>query len=80
MTPFIGVRISWDILARKSDLARFAFFGGVACLLEARPILLERAKLNAKRSKEDNEAENRADCPDCNECRLPSPIREGGIL
>ena len=23
-TPFIGVRISWDILARKADFARFA--------------------------------------------------------
>ena len=24
MTPFMGVRISWLMLARKSDLARFA--------------------------------------------------------
>jgi len=28
MTPFMGVRISWLILARNSDLARVAAFGG----------------------------------------------------
>ena len=40
MMPFIGVRISWLMLARKSLLARLAFSAASFCVLEfARPPL-----------------------------------------
>ena len=55
-------------------------FGGFTCRLEARPILLELAKLSTELSEKDNEAEDCAHRADCNECRLPAPIRESGSL
>ena len=36
MTPFIGVRISWLMLARNSDLSRADSSGGVARPLQLR--------------------------------------------
>ncbi|HWX05480.1 MAG TPA: hypothetical protein VN065_06590 [Bradyrhizobium sp.] len=36
--------------------------------------------MSAKFSKKDNEAEACAHRADCNECRLPAPIRESGSL
>ena len=44
MMPFIGVRISWDMLARKTDFARFA-----ACARSARS--RARASDSARRSR-----------------------------
>ena len=47
---------------------------------EACPILLELAKLSAKLSKQDDEAEDCAYRADRNQSRLPTPIRESSRL
>ena len=54
MTPFMGVRISWLMLARNSDLSRTDSMRRIACLFELRGDLVALGDVTTDADHADN--------------------------